>query len=114
MAVDSTTDGLLTALADHANISSSAPDSQAARLLRLLNRQQAGYLAPALEKCKGQHKQTYLDITTSASTLRYAIPTRAIGAGIKQLEGVDSAGARWMLHTLDDGAFSQWNRPRNG
>lgn len=97
-----TADELVTAVRDYANLSANAEDAQTAQLLRRLNVEQTLYLSTILEKAKGQHRQTTLNLTTSAATLRYSIPTRAIVAGIKMVEGVDSSGNSWMLYDYSD------------
>jgi len=97
-----TSDELVTAVRDYAGLSPNAEDAQGARILRALNREQTLYLTTLLEKAKGQHRQATLDITTSASTLRYGIPVRAIAAGIKMVEAVDSSGQSWMLYDFPD------------
>ena len=105
-----TADELIQAVRDMANLSASAEDAESADILRALNREQSLYLTTVLEKSKGQHKQATLDLTTSASTLRYRIPTRAIAAGIKMLEAVDSAGKRWMLYDYSDSDAARFGR----
>jgi len=105
-----TSDELLTAVRDYANLSASAEDSLDAQLLRLLNREQSLYLATVLEKAKGQHKQATLDITTASTTLRYKIPTRAVAAGIKMLQAVDSSGLSWMLYDYPDEDAARYGR----
>ncbi len=105
-----TSDELLTAVRDYASLASSAEDSQDAQLLRALNREQSLYLTTLLEKSKGQHRQSTLNISTSANTLRYFIPTRAVAAGIKMLEGVDSAGQSWMLYDYNDSEAARHGR----
>jgi hypothetical protein len=105
-----TADELITAVRDFANLSASAEDAQSAQILRRLNLEQTLFLTTILEKAKGQHRQTTLDITTSASTLRYFLPSRAIAAGIKMLAGVDSAGNQWMLYDYSDETNARFGR----
>ncbi len=97
-----TSDELIVAVRDYTNGSSSAEDSQDAQLLRALNREQSLYLATLIEKSKGGHRQATLDIAVDSSILRYPIPSRAIAAGIKMIEGVDDSGRSWMLHDYSD------------
>lgn len=106
-------DNLITAVRDYANISPNVEASQSAALLRALNREQRLFLTALLEKCKQQHKQATLDVSADGSTTRFNIPTRAIAAGIKMIEGIGSTGIRWMLHELPDDEYARgW--PRNG
>ena len=98
---------------DSANLSPNVEASQATALLRALNREQRLFLTTLLEKCKQQHKQATLDVFTNGVTTRFDIPTRAIAAGIKMVEGIGSTGIRWMLHELPDDEYARgW--PRNG
>lgn len=110
-----TADELVTAARDFANASANAEDSTTAQLLRALNREQTLYLTTLLEKAKGQHRQAKLDITVT-SALRYPIPTRAIAAGIKMVEGVDAAGLTWMLYNFNDDENARYGHfvARNG
>lgn len=106
-------DNLITATRDYANLSPNAESTQSAALLRALNREQRLFITSLLEKCKQQHKQATLDVSTNGSTTRFNIPTRAIAAGIKMVEGIGSTGIRWMLHELPDDEYARgW--PRNG
>lgn len=105
-----TADELITAVREYANLGSSAEDSQDAQLLRRLNAEQILYLTTLLQKAKGQHRQATLDITTSPSTLRYDIPTRAIAAGIKMAQGVDASGQSWMLYNFPDEDHARYGR----
>lgn len=109
-----TANELITAARDYANLSASAEDAQDAQILRALNREQTLFLTTILEKSKGQHRQATLDITTSASTLRYSIPTRAVAAGIKMLSGVDTSGNVWMLYDYSDETNARFGLSRNG
>lgn len=108
-----TADNLIVAIRDYANLSPNAESSQSTALLRALNREQRLFLTALLEKCKQQHKQAYLDVSTDGSTTRFNIPTRAIAAGIKMVEGIGSTGIRWMLHELPDDEYAR-GFPRNG
>lgn len=111
-----TSDELITAVRDFANLSSSAEDALDAQLLRRLNIEQQLFLTTILEKAKGQHRQATLNLTTSSTTLRYRIPTRAIAAGIKMLEAVDTSGQSWMLYDYSDEDNARYGRwaTRNG
>jgi hypothetical protein len=111
-----TSDELITAVRDYANLSSNAEDTLDAQILRALNREQLLYLTTLLEKSKGQHKQATLDTTTDASTLRYPIPARAIAAGIKMVSAIDASGAQWMLYNYSDEDNARYGRffTRNG
>lgn len=106
-------DNLLTAIRDDAELSPNAESTQSTALLRALNREQRLFLTTLLEKCKQQHKQSTLDVSADGSTTRFNIPTRAVAAGIKMVEGIGSTGIRWMLHELPDDEYARgW--PRNG
>lgn len=99
---DYTVDGLLVAVRDYVGISPNSEDGTDARILRLLNREQSLYLQTLLQRAKGQHRQSTLPYTVVPTTLRYSIPTRAIAAGIKMVEGVDASGKSWMLYNFPD------------
>src|SRR5581483_5105344 len=111
-----TTDELLQAVREFANLSAAAEDSEDAQLLRRLNIEQTLYLTTLLQKAKGQHRQATLNYTTDPNTLRYTIPTRAIAAGIKMLEAVDTSGQSWMLFDFPDEDNARYGRwfTRNG
>ena len=104
---------LITPIRDYANLSPNVEASQSTALLRALNREQRLFLAALLEKCKQNHKQATLDVSSDGSTTRFNIPVRAIAAGIKMVEGIGSTGIRWMLHELPDDEYAR-GFPRNG
>jgi hypothetical protein len=107
-----TADSILTAVRDFAGAGSAEEDGAAARLLRLVNREQELRLTALLAKTKGSHRKATLDYTVTTATT-YAIPTRAIAAGITQVEAVDASGNVWMLYEFPDDQRSKgW--PRNG
>lgn len=110
-----TADELIVAVREFANLASAAEDGEDAQILRRLNIEQGLYLTTLLEKAKGQHQQSTLSITVTAAT-RYPIPTRAIAAGIKMVEGVDAAGVSWMLYEYADEKAARFGRftDRNG
>lgn len=110
-----TADELIVAVREFANLASAAEDGQDAQILRRLNIEQGLYLTTLLERAKGQHKQTYLDIAVTTAT-RYPIPTRAIAAGIKMIEGVDASGNSWMFYEYADEKAARFGRftDRNG
>lgn len=107
-----TADAILTAIRDFSGAASSQEDAADTRLLRLINREQELRLTAILAKTKGKHRQATLNYTVSSSTT-YAIPSRAIAAGIRQVEAVDAANNVWMLYEFPDDQRSRgW--PRNG
>ena len=105
-----TTDELIQAVREYANVGTAAEDSQDDQLLRRLNTEQTLYLTTILQKSKGQHRQATLDWTTSSTVLRYDIPTRAIAAGIKMAQGVDASGQSWMLYDFPDEDNARYGR----
>lgn len=106
------TDTLLTAVRDYAGAASNEEDAADARLIRLINREQELRLSALLARAKGNYRLATLDYTVTSGTT-YAIPTRAIAAGIRQIEAVDASGNVWMLYEYPDDQRSRgW--PRNG
>lgn len=75
-------------------------EGASAMLLRLLNTEQLTYLAKQLEATREEYRTATLDVTLTAGVLTYPIPTRAIAAGLKMLQVVDSAGNLWGLWEL--------------
>lgn len=112
MADGLTADSIITAVRDFAGAASSHEDAADARLLRILNRAQELELTALLASTKGNHRKATLDYTVTSATT-YAIPTRAIAAGIAQVEAADSQGNVWMMYEFPDHQRSRgW--PRNG
>lgn len=110
---DFTVDGLITSARDFATLSATAESGETTRLLRMLNREQTNYLTALLQGVKGGRQQDTQDYTTNGSTTRFAIPARAIAAGLKMLEGVDAAGNRWMEYLFPDERYAN-GYPANG
>ena len=107
---DWTTTRLLTRVRKRAGLPPWGEDGLDAELLERLNDAQRLYLAAVLENAKAEHRQTTLDVAVGAS-LRVDIPTRAVAAGVKMLEGITSSGTRSFVIEVSDRDFSSL---RNG
>lgn len=78
-----------------------------ANLLRLLNTEQWTYLAKQLESTREEYRTTTLDMTVTAGQRSYALPPRAIAAGLKMLQVVASDGTVWGMWELRPEDFPQ-------
>lgn len=71
-----------------------------ARLLRLLNTEQWTYLTQQLERTREEYRTATLSVSVVSGQLTYALPTRAVAAGLKMIQAVDTAGNRWGMWEL--------------
>lgn len=86
---DFTTDAMVTATRLAGKLPAHDQAGVAAALLAKLNAEQRLYLTRLLQSTREQYRQAYYDITTTAGTKRYAIPSRAVAAGIVAVAKVD-------------------------
>lgn len=89
-----TADTLVTKTRRAGKIPAHDPTGVDAALLEKLNDEQRLYLTHLLQSTREQYRQAYYDITTSSGTKRYAIPSRAVAAGIVQVAKINSDGSR--------------------
>lgn len=104
MAKDYTTTRLLERIRKRAGLPPWGEDGLDDELLERCNDELRDYLTAILQGARTQLKQATLDITVT-SALRYDIPSRAIAAGIKMLQGVTTGGQIWFLVELADRDF---------
>jgi hypothetical protein len=86
----------------------------AAALLSKLNAEQRLYLTRLLSSTREQYRQAYYDVTTTAALKRYAIPARAVAAGIVSVAKVESSGARLPFKFFADYRVHEANNPTAG
>jgi hypothetical protein len=80
----------------------------ASALLEKLNDEQRLYLTTLLQSTRENFRQSTYDITTTAGTKRYAIPARAVAAGIVAVALSNSDGSRTPLNF-----FPNWRVQEN-
>lgn len=102
---DYTTTRLLARVRKRAGLPAWGEDGLDDELLERINDELRLYLAAVIEGAKTQLKQTTLDLAIVANQVRYAIPARAIGAGVKMLEGLNASGQRVFLVEMPDREF---------
>ena len=86
----------------------------AAALLDKLNTEQRLYLTRVLQSVREQYRQAYYDITTTAALKRYAIPARAVAAGIVAVAKINSDASRTPLNFFSDYRVQESNTPTAG
>lgn len=92
MALDHSTDALLDAAREDADLPDWEEADAQAELLRLMNRQQRLELTALLLKAKAEHRQATFDVELEDGTLRYDLPARAVAAGLVQVKALDASG----------------------
>lgn len=104
---DYTTTRLIQRVRKRAGLPAWGEDGLDAELLERLNDAQRLYLAALLEGARAEHRQATIDVSIGSS-LRVDIPTRAVAAGIKMIEGVTSSNTRAFLIEVSDRDFSSF------
>lgn len=107
---DFTTTRLIQRVRKRAGLPAWGEEGLDAELLERLNDVQRLYLTALLEGAKAEHRQATLDISITSS-LRVDIPTRAVAAGIKMLQGVTGSGTVSFSAEVSDRDFGSY---RNG
>ncbi len=87
---------LLTAVRDFYTLPTYDEGSDA-RLLRVLNREQLGYLQKKLIAARAEYRDATYAITVVSGQLAYDIPTRAIASGLTMIQAVDVSGNQWLM-----------------
>lgn len=113
MAVDYTADALVTKFRRAGKLPPHDQAGIAAALLSKLNDEQRLYLMTLLAKTREQFRQAYFDITTTAGLKRYAIPTRAVAAGLVSVAKVDGT-TRTPFHFFADSRVDTTRTPTPG
>lgn len=93
---------LITAARDLGQLPPAEESAGDAKLLALFNREQRLYLTKLLLSARESYQTATIDIPVVAGTTRYRLPTRAVGAKLKQLEMLDSGGEPVLLHPFPD------------
>jgi hypothetical protein len=110
---DYTADALVTAMRKAGKLPPHDQAGTAAALLEKLNAEQRLYLTKLLQSVREQFRQATYDITTTAGTTRYAIPSRAVAAGIVSVARI-SGTSRTPLTFFDDSRVFTTNNPTAG
>lgn len=95
-------DDLITAVRDTGMLPANENSSNSTKLLAMMNREQRTYITPLLLSVREQYLLSVVPIPIVAGQLVYALPRRAVVAGIKQLESVDAAGNPTLLTPWPD------------
>lgn len=103
------TDDLLIAIRDYVQFPDFDEGSDA-RLTRLLNREQSGYIQQILQSTAENYRTTQASITVVTGQLAYDIPTRAIASGLKMVQAYDSGGLQWMCTELRPEDIQWWRQ----
>lgn len=99
---DYTVDTLVTKMRRAGKLPAHDQTGTAAALLEKLNDEQRLYLTARLSSVREQYRQATYDITTTAGLKRYAIPTRAVSAGLVSVAEIEADGSRSPLHFFAD------------
>lgn len=110
---DYTADALVAAMRKAGKLPPHDQAGTAAALLEKLNAEQRLYLTKLLQSVREQFRQATYDITTTAGTRRYAIPSRAVAAGIVAVARI-SGDSRTPLTFFDDSRVYTTNNPTAG
>lgn len=86
----------------------------AAALLEKLNAEQRLYLTRLLQSTREQYRQATYDIATTAGLKRYAIPTRAVAAGLVQVAKINGDNSRTPLNFFADSRVEEGANPTAG
>jgi len=102
MALSYLVDDLLEAARDSVMLAPAEESGQAAKLLAMMNREQRTYLTRLLLSARESYQVATTDLTLVAGTTRYALPSRAVAGGIKQVEEVDASGNLSLWHPFPE------------
>ena len=93
MAIDYTTDGLITQVRDRAVV----PDSQnllpSSRILSIANEELQSNIVPDIMQAREEYFVYYKDVTITENNSQYYIPERAIGTKLRDVAIVQNAGS---------------------
>jgi hypothetical protein len=114
LAVDYTVDAVVTAMRRAGKLPPHDQAGTAAALLDKLNTEQRLYLTNLLQSTRENFRQAQYDITTTAGTKRYAIPPRAVAAGLVAVALSNSDGSRTPLNFFPYWRVQENNNPTAG
>lgn len=95
-------DDLITAVRDTGMLPANENSSTTTKLLAMMNREQRTYITKLLLSVREQYLLATVLVPIVGGQLVYALPRRAVVAGIKQLESVDAAGNVSLLTPWPD------------
>lgn len=113
MTISYTVDGLVTRMRRAGKLPPHDQAGTAAALLEKLNDEQRLYLTTLLSKTRENFRQAEYDITTTAGTKRYAIPSRAVAAGLVSVALINGTN-RTPLSFFSDARRYETNNPTPG
>lgn len=111
---DYSVDTLVTKMRRAGKIPQHESTGVAAALLEKLNDEQRLYLTRLLQSTREQYRQATYDITTTAGLQRYAIPARAVAAGVVSVAKIEASGSRTPLNFFADYRLHETNNPTAG
>lgn len=95
-------DDLITAVRDTGMLPANEASANSTKLLAMMNREQRTYLTKLLLSVREQYLLSTLSIPIVNGQLVYALPRRAVVAGVKQVESIDAAGNPVLLTPWPD------------
>lgn len=113
MTITYTVDGLVTRMRKAGKLPPHDQAGTAAALLEKMNDEQRLYLMTLLAKTREQFRQATHDITTTAGTKRYAIPSRAVAAGLVSVAKI-SGSTRTPFHFFEASRVDDVRNPTSG
>lgn len=113
MTISYTVDGLVSRMRKAGKLPPHDQAGTATALLEKLNDEQRLYLTKLLQATREKYRQATYDITTTANTKRYAIPSRAVAAGIVAVARIDG-DSRTPLQFFDDTRVNTNRNPTAG
>jgi hypothetical protein len=111
---DYTVDALVTKMRRAGKLPPHDPTGTSDNLLAKLNDVQRLYLTHLVQSTREQYRQAYLDVTTTTGLKRYALPARAVAAGVIQVAKLNTDGSRMPLTVFSDFRVNETNYPTPG